>query len=63
MAFGAYMKDGTCEKKIEHGVYKQEAEVLKRDKCGNQITPSMIVIAIQFVVIIVLCYVVLRLID
>ena len=55
MAFGAYMKDDTCEKKVEHGVCKQEAEVLKRDKGGNLITPSMIVIAIQFVIIIVLC--------
>ena len=63
MAFGAYMKDGTCEKKVEHGVCKQEAKVLKHDNGGNPITLSMIVIAIQFVVIIVLCYVVLRLID
>ena len=61
--FGAYMKGGTYEQKVEHGVWKQEAEVLKWDKGGNPITPSMIVIAIQFVVIIVLCYVVLRLID
>ena len=57
------MKDGTCEKKVEHGVYKQKAEVLKQDKGGNPITPGMIIIAIQFVVIIVLCYVVLWLID
>jgi len=46
MAFGAYMKDGTCEKKVEHGVYKKEAEVLKQDKGGNTITPGMIIIAI-----------------
>ena len=46
MAFGAYMKDGTCEKKVEHEVCKKEAEVLKRDKGGNPIMPSMIVIAI-----------------
>ena len=63
MAFGAYMKGGTYEQKVEHGVCKLEAEVLKRDKGGNQITPNMIVIAIQFVIIIVLCYVVLWLID
>ena len=62
MAFGAYMKGGTYEQKVEHGVCKLEAEVLKRDKGGNQITPNMIVIAIQFVIIIVLSYVVLRLI-
>ena len=55
MAFGAYMKDGTCEKKVEHGVCKQEAKVLKHDNGGNPITLSMIVIAIQFVIIIVLC--------
>ena len=46
IAFGAYMKDDTCEKKVEHGVCKQEVEVLKRDKGGNPITPSMIVITI-----------------
>ena len=46
MAFGAYMKDGTCEKKVEHEVCKQEVEVLKRDKGGNPIMPSMIVIGI-----------------
>ena len=46
MAFGAYLKDGTCEKNVEHGVCKQEAKVLKRDKGGNPIMPSMIVIAI-----------------
>ena len=63
MAFGAYMKDGTCEKKVEHGICKQEAEDLKRDNGGNLITSSMIVIAIQFVIIVGLCYVVLRLID
>jgi len=57
------MKDDTCEKKVEHGVCKQEVEVLKRDKGGNPITPGMIVIAIQFVVIIVLCYMALRLIH
>ena len=55
MAFGAHMKGGIYEQKVEHGVCKQEAEVLKRDKGGNLITPSMIVIAIQFVIIIVLC--------
>jgi len=53
------MKGGTYEQKVEHGVCKQEAEVLKRDKGGNPIIPRMIVIAIKFVIIIVLCYVVL----
>ena len=63
MAFGAYMKGGTYEQKVEHGICKQEAEDLKRDNGGNLIMSSMIVIAIQFVIIIVLCYVVLPLID
>jgi viroplasmin and RNaseH domain-containing protein len=53
MTFGVYTKGGTCEKKVYHGVYKG----------GNPITPSMTIIAIQFVIIIVLCYMVLRLID
>jgi len=63
MAFGAYMKGGTYEQKVEHGVFKQKAEVLKREKGRNPITFGMIVIAIQFVIIVGLCYVVLRLID
>jgi viroplasmin and RNaseH domain-containing protein len=41
MAFGAYMKGGTYKQKVEHGVCKQEAEVLKQDKGRNPITPSM----------------------
>jgi hypothetical protein len=41
MAFGAYMKGGTYEQKVEHGVCKQEAEVLKLDKGRNPITASM----------------------
>ena len=63
MAFGAHMKGGIYEQKVEHGVFKQKAEVLKREKGRNPITFGMIVIAIQFVIIVGLCYVVLRLID
>jgi len=63
ITFGACMKGGTYEQKVEHGVFKQKAEVLKREKGRNPITFGMIVIAIQFVIIVGLCYVVLRLID
>lgn len=50
------MKGGTYDQKVEH-------EVFKREDGGKSIMSKDIVIAIQFVVIVGLCYVILQWID
>jgi viroplasmin and RNaseH domain-containing protein len=63
LAFDVYMRGATYEEKVEHEVHKREAEVVKGEEGSKPITSRDIVIAVQFVIIVVLCYVVLRLIG